>query len=437
MACYNGATLSDVYRPLNLSERINQTLDSKLVRLLRDLGGVAQGEGLPIYLVGGSVRDLLLYHSFLDLDLVVEGDAPLLGRKLVASLGGEVVALSQFETAKLTIQGRSIDLTTARWEAYPQPGSLPTVRPGTLKEDVLRRDFSINALVVCLTQDRFGELIDMVGGLDDLRSGLVRVLHDNSFVDDATRILRAIRYEQRLDFRLETHTADLLHRDLGYLQTITPDRIRHEVERFLKEEDPARVLRRAQELGVLEALHPSLRNVSQVEHSISTAAELGEEATPILYLALLAWSVAPAEMEGLIQRLNLPVPQAKTIRDVQRVKELVEPIGTPGLAPSQIHRLLRELAPEALLAGSLTVTLPLIQERLQRFLTEWRWAKPLLTGHDLMRLGIPEGPSLGEVLEDLKRARLDGEVSSREEEEALVQRHITQSQAAPSKRSGG
>ncbi|GAH60002.1 unnamed protein product [marine sediment metagenome] len=247
---------------INLASKIEKQLPAELVNLMQLAGKVTQSQKQKLYLVGGVVRDLLLGKPNFDLDLVVEGDAINLAQQLVQSKPGKITTHPRFNTAKLQWDEWSVDLTTARSETYAQPGALPTVKPGSLTSDLFRRDFTINAMAIDLNPSRYGELIDLYGGRDDLEHKLIRILHENSFIDDATRIWRGLRYEQRLNFRLEKNTLKLLKRDIPMLDTISGDRIRYELECIFKEERPEKVLRRAEELGVLPKLHPSLRSMT-------------------------------------------------------------------------------------------------------------------------------------------------------------------------------
>src|SRR4030043_497632 len=243
----------------NLSTQLLKYLPPQILALAKIAGKEASELEQELYLFGGVVRDLFLGRANFDFDLVVEGDAINLARRLAKDSQAKLTVHSRFGTAKITYPGFSLDLATARNETYSQPGALPTVKPGSLKDDLIRRDFSINAMALHLNPQRFGELIDMYHGKDDLNNRLIRILHSKSFVDDATRILRAIRYEQRLGFKLETETEKLLRRDVAMLNTISGDRIRHEMGLTLKEEEPEKVILRAEELGVLAKLHPLLR----------------------------------------------------------------------------------------------------------------------------------------------------------------------------------
>jgi len=243
----------------NLSLQLEKYLSPPVLALAKIAGREASELGQELYLVGGVVRDLFLGRANFDFDLVVEGDAIKLARRLAIDSQAKLKTHPRFGTAKLKYPGFSLDLATARSETYSKPGALPTVKPSKLKDDLIRRDFSINAMALRLNPQRFGELIDLHHSKNDLDNRLIRILHPNSFIDDATRILRGIRYEQRLGFRLEAETEKLLCRDAAMLDTISGDRIRHELELILKEDEPEPALRRAGELGVLRQLHPSLK----------------------------------------------------------------------------------------------------------------------------------------------------------------------------------
>ena len=236
---------------INLSAQIQKQLPAELVDFMQQAGEIAAAQGQNLYLVGGVVRDLLLGRANLDLDLVVEGDAIKLAQQLLDIAHGKITTHPRFNTAKIRRDKWSIDLTTARSETYARPGALPKVKPGVLASDLSRRDFTINTMAVELIPSRYGQLVDRHGGRDDLEHKLIRILHEKSFVDDATRIWRALRYEQRLNFQLEPNTLKLLKRDIPMLDTISGDRIRHELELILDEELPEKTIRRAEELKVL------------------------------------------------------------------------------------------------------------------------------------------------------------------------------------------
>jgi len=407
----------------NLLSKIEAQLPPEVVGLLRTAGEMAQREGQRLYLVGGVVRDLLLGRPNLDLDLVVQGDAPRLARLLAKASGEKPVVHSQFGTGKFRHGSLSIDVATARSETYPRPGALPVVTPATIEDDLLRRDFTINAMAIDLGVASFGQLLDPCGGRSDLEQRLIRILHDGSFVDDATRILRALRYEQRLRFRLEERTEKLLCQHATMLDTISGDRIRHELELNLMEDHPERVLRRAVELGVLQAIHPSLRGNGWLAQRFQHARQLGPP-DPALYLLLLVYHLGDDDLEEVALRLNVSGQVRRSMRQVQRLRQALDALTEPDLPRSGIHRLLKAYSPAAVTACALACDSPVTRSRLMLYLDELRHVKPCLDGDDLKRLGLQPGPPLGRMLQALLRAKLDGKVSSRKEEEALVRQRL-------------
>ncbi len=408
---------------INLTGKINGQLPAELVDLLQAAGEVAQRNEQRLYLVGGVVRDLLLERSNLDIDLVIEGDAIKLAQELARIKGGEVATHPRFGTAKLRWDGWSIDLATARAETYSKPGALPTVKPGSdISTDLARRDFTINAMAVELNAGHFGELLDPYGGRDDLEHKLFRVLHEKSFIDDATRIWRALRYEQRLDFKLEPATLNLLKRDTSRLDTISSDRIRHELELMLKEELPEKALRRADELGVLTRLHPSLKSDDWLAEIFAGARKMSLPDVPplALYISLLAYRLTAEETGQLISYLKLPKSSAQALRETIAIKENIESLSAHGLAPSRIHAILYGYASNALTANSLATDSVIAAEHIELYLNVLRYVKPILTGDNLKSLGIPSGPRIKEILNLLLEAKLDGKVMTRKEEEEMV-----------------
>jgi len=406
----------------NLASKIERYLPAELADFMRSAGGVATSRGQNLYLVGGVVRDLLLGQPNLDLDLVVEGDAIELARQLAEIKQGKIVTHPQFNTAKLQWDKWSVDLATARSETYAKPGALPTVKPSSIDSDLSRRDFTINAMAIYLSPSHYGELIDIHGGRDDLEHNLVRILHEKSFIDDATRIWRGLRYEQRLSFQLEKNTLKLLKRDIPMLDTISGDRIRYELECILQEERPEKVLRRAEELSVLARLHPALKGDGWLAERFEQARRLHSPNPPPmeLYLAFLAYPLTAEENEHLISRLRLPKSLAQTLWDAIDLKGKIQALADPQLSPSSIYSLLHDYSPPAIIANSLASDSPTTRQHVQLFLSKLRYVKSALTGNDLKRMGITAGPRMKEILQRLHEAKLDGKATSKEYEEELV-----------------
>ncbi len=407
----------------NLAKSIRERLPEDLLDFIRRAGEVAGQEQLRLYLVGGVVRDVLLERRNLDLDLVVEGDAIKLAQKIAGNRSAQLTVHHRFGTANLRWAGRSADFATARAETYVKPGALPLVKPGTIKDDLARRDFTINAMAVELNPPHFGEVIDPHGGRQDIGRCLVRVLHEKSFIDDATRIWRALRYEQRLDFRLEPATLELLKQGIVWLDAVSGDRIRHELELVLEEELPEKVLLRAGELGVLGKLQPSLKSDDWLVETFILARERSLPDAfphPHLYLALLCYRLTPEEAEKLISYLRLPRAAAQVVRETLAIKGKASQLGTPGLAPSEIYELIHGYGMTALTANSLAIGSETAAEYIELYMNVLRHVKPALGGADLKKLGVPEGPKIKEFLQHLREARLDGKVVTRKEEVEMV-----------------
>jgi tRNA nucleotidyltransferase (CCA-adding enzyme) len=417
-------------RSINLAKIMEKQLPAELVNFMWLAGEVALTRGERVYLVGGVVRDLLLGQANLDLDLVVEGNAIELALQLREANGGEITTHLRFSTAKLLWDKWSADFATARLETYDKPGALPRVTPSSIDNDLSRRDFSINAMAVCLNPGDYGKLVDPGGGRNDLKKKVIRVLHEKSFTDDATRIWRALRYEQRLGFRLERKTQSLLKRDVDMLDTISSDRIRYEIECILREGYPEKILRRAEELGVLAKLHPVLKGNGWRQEKFAQARQLTSPHPPEigLYLALIAYPLNDEEVESLISRLNLPKSLVRTLKDTIALKGKLKLVTIPGLSPSSIYNFLDGYSPQALVANSLATDSPTASQNIRFFLSKLRHVEASLSGEDLMKLGVTQGPQIKKVLELLREARLNGRVTTREGEEEFVRSWLAERQ---------
>lgn len=382
--------------------------------ILDRVARITHSSGNGAYLVGGPVRDRLLGVSTTDLDVTVVGDAVAVAQKLVADIGGRLTVHQRFGTATVATASIAIDLVTARRETYRAPGALPDVEPGGIEDDLARRDFTINAMAMPMPAST-GELVDPHGGRCDLNAGLIRVLHSGSFRDDPTRILRAVRYAARFGFIIESETASLMSDALAAraLSTVTGDRLRHELERIFQEFDPATPLRLADDSGVLSAIHPAL-----------TASHLpdadGKQAAPLTWLSALVWPLSADEGTGLSARLNAPSDWTRVIGDTARVRQMSPALGA-STKPSDACALLDGLAPDAL-RGAIVMADRQVADPVRRYMSEWWSVAPRLRGADLLALGVPAGPGMGEALRELRRSRLDGETHSVQDEQELARK---------------
>ncbi len=406
---------------MNLARQMEQYLPRQLLELVQDISGQAAKLGQRVYTVGGVVRDLLLGYPNFDLDLVVEGDAVKLAQQVAKTSQAKLLAHHRFGTAKLRYENFTLDLATARKETYARPGALPAVTPGTLKDDLIRRDFSINAMAISLVADDYGELVDPYQGKSDLEHRLIRILHPGSFSDDATRILRGVRYEQRFSFEFEAQTARLLKRNIPMLDTISGDRIRHELELILKEKQPELAIKRLGELGVLPRISPFLKGDGWIAEKFDKARRLKKPTQlPSLYFCLLIYSFNERDIEQFLARLNIPAKLSRAMRDTLRLKTSLPLLDKPSQKPSDIYYLLREYEPLAIQANALASESTMVHRYLQLFLTKLRYVRTALDGEELKRLGISAGPEMGNVLQILHKARLDGEVRTKADERKLA-----------------
>ena len=385
------------------------------------LRGRATQESLPVYLVGGPVRDAVLDVPANDLDFVLIGDAPTLASDLAEELGGQVTVHPRFGTATVEIEGDRIDIVTARKEVYPLPGSLPEVLASSLEDDLARRDFSINAMALPLSGDS-PEVIDPHGGLEGLAYRRVATLHPGSFTDDPSRMLRAVRYEQRLGLQISDTTLSEMQSALAgrHADAVSGDRWRQEFQKIFEEPQAFKMLIRAIGLGVLAAVHPALSD------SRPLAILAGEGGlAPSDFLAALAMPLSAADGEGVSSRLNLPTDWARVVRDTIVLQGILPEITGPSVSPSKVCSALEKLDADAIAAAARLSLDIQLASRLRRYLDVWRLVSPVLTGDDLLTMGVPPGSNVGEVLRELNSAKLDGLVGGEDEERALVNQIIS------------
>lgn len=398
-------------------------------RLLRAVAAQEAGRKLPLYIVGGYVRDLLLGLPSLDLDLVVEGDAIAFGRQLVRSLGGSLLPHKAFGTAVWTLApGRGlpefIDLISARRERYARPGALPSVEFSTIQDDQYRRDFTINTLALRLDGPQAGQILDAWGGLADLRAGVIRVLHDQSFTDDPTRILRALRFSGRLGFMLERKTLQQLRANVRTLEAVSGERVANELDLILQEPQRSKILSSLQKYGVLRALHPGLRFTPAMAGALAAArppAPLwGVDATQA-ELGLVVWLAqhAPATAQAVTQRLRLTADLAAACQAAANLRTKAAKLANlPNSALTYTLQRAPQLAVYALY--SLQRTAPL-GPRLLAYARRWRNLQPYTDGNALKARGLKPGKAYGQILQTLRTAWLDGKVKTRKQEAALLE----------------
>jgi tRNA nucleotidyltransferase (CCA-adding enzyme) len=392
----------------------------------------------------------------MDFDIVVEGDAIQLAHSLEKLFGGRVASHSRFGTAKWQISEvknslarrfstdaekdaldlpDTLDFISARTEFYNYPTALPTVERGSIKLDLHRRDFTINTLALRLDGRHYGNLYDYWGGLNDLQKGLVRVLHSLSFVDDPTRMLRAVRFEQRFGFVIEARTEQLMDEAHDLLKQVSGDRLRHELDLLMAEEHPENGFARLAAIGLLHAIHPLLDWKTEYAPEILTVLkqplrqgwELPETlgATPVRRaLAYLIWfGHFPEEVgQSIANRLRLSHQLLTAIHDVGHylpsLPELVD------RNPSRIVSVLDEVSLPVLYAIYELCPSPPLRNIVNQYVTRWRHVQPTVDGYALLSLGLEPGPAYRQILWSLRAAWLDGKVNSSDQEAALLQQML-------------
>ena len=391
--------------------------------LLQLVGAEATQRGVPLYIVGGSVRDLVLGRRLNDFDLTVEGDAIGLARALASKHGGRVTAHTKFGTAKwflpqsLQTDHGTLDLISARLETYKHPAALPTVKLGSIADDLRRRDFTLNALALRLDDEHFGELRDDLNGLEDLQKGVVRVLHPGSFLDDPTRMYRAVRYEARYGFKIAEDTLALMPEGHPFVEKLSPQRIRHELDLILDEPKAASMLRRLDELHLLVAIHPALASFNQSALATLTSEDASLQNRNSRWILWLM-HLTEQQIKSLNERLHFTASLLKILRSASLLNANLAALA--GLKPSQVVEFLEGYSIKALEVISCAAQDAEIKNILTKYLSEWWSVRPKTTGHDLKKRGIPPGPKYAETLRRLRAAWLDGEVKSEEEEKALL-----------------
>lgn len=422
----------------NCTELMIQRLPSKLMSILRTAGEAADEHGASIYCVGGFVRDLFMQVPNFDMDFVVEGEGEKVIRSLAHRLGGKERIHERFHTAVIMLpDGTKLDVATARTEYYEFPAALPTVEKSSIREDLYRRDFTINTLAICLNPDRFGNIIDFFGGRKDLEQGLIRILYNLSFVEDPTRILRAIRFEQRYGFTIEADTLrfaqDAIDRKL--LGKLSYKRILQELILILGERDPAASLERMKEIGVWKYVLPevdlevisrtTLRRVPVVIAWWLERYHKTNLKTWMIYMMVLLSELKEDQVEDILHRYSLDLYSQQAVRESRMVPGIIQKLQPYNdLPPSYIYSLIGTWHPESVLYLLLSIRGEQIWEAVTRYLDARDRVRIEINGHHLKDMGLKPGPVYSQILGELYRYRLDGLVASKDEEVALVESWI-------------
>jgi tRNA nucleotidyltransferase (CCA-adding enzyme) len=436
---------------LNYAEVLKNSLSGPRFALIQLVANEAAVEKLPIYIVGGFVRDLILGHFSPDFDIVVEGEAIQLANRLFEHYGGRVISHNRFGTAKWMIKNikdkllqefgcmnveaemmpDSLDLISARTEFYDRPTALPTVERSSIKLDLHRRDFTINTMALRLDGRHFGELYDYWDGLADLQKKQIKVLHSLSFVDDPTRMLRAVRFEQRFHFHIEKRTLQLMEEARPLIKQISEDRLRHEFNLVFKEDHPIPIIERLQELGLIQAIHPAF----EWKKSFAPVLEAALKSTipagwglpdqlghiPIhTAIAYLVWLIQQSKDACLdiADRFHLNNQLIDALKRAKKVWDQRESL--ENLSPSEFSERLADVPSIGGYALYLLSGKSSLEQNLRNYYLTWQKLTPRTNGNTLKEMGLEPGPKYSEIIRRLRAAWINGEVTTPEQEEAML-----------------
>jgi len=421
----------------DISSLIRAQLKADHIAFLKSVADVAAHNQVSVYVVGGFVRDLLLNIKNVDIDLVVEGDGIIFAEKLAEKFDGRTSMYKKFRTATLMLQGQpNIDVATARTESYSRPASLPDVEPSTIKLDLARRDFTVNSMAVKLSERGTFYLIDLFGGEIDLKNGLIRILHDRSFVDDPCRIFRAIRFEQRFEFYMEGQTKQLMRSAIenNLIDKLSGDRLMNEIKILLSEADPVRCVDRMRELSLLQTIAPEIFDddfhwtiMKKVDSALGWADTIPMTTKPeawFVYFHTLFMVTDDEVFEGMMMRLNFPSNiYGRMCLDRECFVEAMHDLsGERELKPSEIYDIFSKQSPETVILLLAACSNKRMEEYVELYFKKYcASAKIELSGDDLIGMGMEPGSSFNDVFKVLRDARVNGQVTSRDEEIVLVE----------------
>lgn len=405
----------------NLLSILKQSIPADINSAIEEITKVADMEKANIYFVGGVVRDLLINKPVFDIDLVYEGDAIQLYQILGIKNFSKAILHKRFGTVKLRLGDYNIDIVSARKEQYERPGALPAVTSGSIFDDLARRDFSINSMAIKISNKGPEEIIDPYGGQRDIFLKLIRILHEKSFIDDPTRIFRAIRYEQRFNFNIEPDTYGIIKRDIKMLHAVSRNRITHEFMLFFSEQYPEKILLRSHDIGLLTEFYPKSELEPRIVRLYKTARKYFTAGQlQIAYICLLIYDLNNEQLERFLGNLSFTRQQVLVMRQTITLKNELESISLSSPKTWDIIQLLRKYEPLVIQINQISSSNIKIKKMIKYYLNKLRYIRSALTGEDLIGLGIPSGIRIGKILTYLYKARINGQVKSREEEITLA-----------------
>ena len=420
-------------------ELIEKIFPKRVKNVLSKIGEIGDSLNFPVFMVGGFVRDLFLGIKNYDLDIVVEGEGIIFARELGKELGGRVRSHEKFGTAIVILaDGFKIDVATARREFYEYPAAFPKVELSSIKKDLYRRDFTINAMAIQLNKKYFGKLIDFFGGQKDLRKGIIRVLYNLSFVEDPARIIRAIRFEQRYNFKMDGTTENFLKKAINdkLLSRLRKKRITEELFLILKEENPLKSLKRMEKLGALKYILPeveldeeTVKRLNKVKNNYSFwKCNMSDEKIQLwmIYFCCLIKNIEKNQVQRIFKRLIFKQKYLNNINYIYlKLDQIIKFISQKDeISPSNIYIKLKGLSNELLFLATMGSNNDIVKERIVNYLKKYKKESLYISGKELKELQIEPGPIYSQILNKLLCAQLDGEVKNKKDEIKFVKKNL-------------
>lgn len=434
---YESEEIPSFVRKKNIANLLTERLPRGITNILKDLGEIADKLDLNAYLVGGLVRDVVLKRENLDVDIVIEGDGIQFAKAFADHSGAKVRIYPKFGTAVVIMpDGFKLDIATARIEHYESPAAPPEVMLSSLKRDLFRRDFTINTLAVHLNKAHYGTLVDHFGGMRDIKERSIRVIHNLSFVEDPTRILRAIRFEQRFGFKIGKLTESLIQNaiDIHCFENLSGQRFFLELKLMLMEEDPIRIIERTNGFKLLRYISPELKLTEELRDVLTkirgilvwfNLLYLGVTYEPwkVYFLGLTSY-LSETEMNNLAERMQIHDKEVLDLISVRlEARQALKELSRIGDKENYfVYRILSPLYPEILLCSMAKARNEKVKKFISTFFTKLRGTEVHLKGKDLINMGFKPGPLFKEIIEDILAAKLQGDVHTREDEIEFVNR---------------
>ena len=423
----------------SVSGFLRERLSDDILEMLRRIGRVADAHGFSAYVVGGFVRDLFLYRHNEDIDIVIEGNGIEFARAFARKEGARVNAYDKFGTAVIIFaDGFKIDVASARMEYYKFPAALPTVEMSSIKLDLFRRDFTINTLAIFLNPDKFGRLIDFFGGMRDMKEKAIRILHNLSFVEDPTRVFRAIRFEKRFDFTIGKLTAGLIHNavKMDFFKRLSGRRVFSELRHILEEQNPIPALVRLEDFDLLKVIDPSIRMNKPLRQMLDSARNVlswyvllyrQEECRQwIVYFLVLTRHADQEKALAICRHFEL-APRHEKIFIQERAEAETCLYRLNQELPDQNSRLyekLNGLRMELILYMMAVTSRDDVRRAISFYVTDLKDVRISVKGRDLQKMGLSPSPLFGRILRTLLREKLDGRLQTRQDELELARRLI-------------